>query len=178
MGHFYFVRHGESVWNIRNKICGKTDSPLTQKGHEQAVQTAEEILKQGIRADMILCSPLLRAYATAEHISDICGIPFRTEDRLTEQAFGRFEGTARDGEEFRQAKTRFIDSYGGGETMLKTAHRVYSLLDEITSQEDTVYILAAHNGLARIVESYFRDMTNEEFAAFGLKNCEIRRYDY
>ena len=178
MGHFYFVRHGESVWNIENKICGKTDSPLTQKGHEQAVRTAQEILKQGIRADMILCSPLLRAYATAEHISEICGIPFRTEDRLIEQAFGRFEGTARDGAEFRQAKTRFIDSYGDGETMLKTAHRVYSLLDEITSQEDTVYILAAHNGLARIVESYFRDMTNEEFAAFGLKNCEIRRYDY
>lgn len=178
MGHFYFVRHGESVWNIENKICGITDSPLTEKGHEQAAETAHEIRRQGIKADMILCSPLIRAYDTAAHISEICGIPFRADERLIEQAFGRYEGTARDGLEFLQAKTRFIDSFGGGETMLKTAHRIYSLLDEITSQNDTVYILAAHNGLARHVESYFRDMTNEEFAAFGLKNCEIRRYDY
>ncbi|MBR3358274.1 MAG: histidine phosphatase family protein [Solobacterium sp.] len=62
--------------------------------------------------------------------------------------------------------------------MLKTAHRVYSLLDEITSQNDTVYLLAAHNGISRFIESYFRDMTNSEFAAFGIGNCEIRRYDY
>ena len=29
MGHFYFVRHGQTVWNVENKICGATDSPLT-----------------------------------------------------------------------------------------------------------------------------------------------------
>ena len=28
MGHFYFVRHGQTVWNVENKICGCTDSPL------------------------------------------------------------------------------------------------------------------------------------------------------
>ena len=25
MGHFYFIRHGETVWNVENKICGATD---------------------------------------------------------------------------------------------------------------------------------------------------------
>ena len=30
MGHFYFVRHGQTVWNVENKICGATDSPLTE----------------------------------------------------------------------------------------------------------------------------------------------------
>ena len=24
----YFARHGETVWNVENKICGMTDSPL------------------------------------------------------------------------------------------------------------------------------------------------------
>lgn len=40
------------------------------------------------------------------------------------------------------------------------------------------YILVAHNGIARVVQSYFHDMTNEEYAAFGVKNCEIVRYDF
>ena len=50
----WFVRHGETVWNVENKICGATDSPLTERGHEQAVETGEKIREMGIKADMIL----------------------------------------------------------------------------------------------------------------------------
>jgi probable phosphoglycerate mutase len=178
MGHFYFVRHVESLWNVENKICGATDIDLTEKGYLQAKEAAENILRENLKIDMILSSPLKRAYHTAETISEITGIPLKAEPRLTEQNFGRWEGTARNGEGFRIAKTHFIESWGGGESMFKTAHRVYSLLDEITAQEDTVYLLAAHNGLARIIQSYFHDMTNEEFGSFGIGNCEIRRFDY
>ena len=32
----YFTRHGETVWNVENKICGMTDSPLTPRGQQQA----------------------------------------------------------------------------------------------------------------------------------------------
>ena len=32
MGHFYFVRHGQTIWNVENKICGATDIALTEKG--------------------------------------------------------------------------------------------------------------------------------------------------
>ena len=37
----YFTRHGETVWNVENKICGASDSPLTEKGREQARQLGE-----------------------------------------------------------------------------------------------------------------------------------------
>ena len=119
-----------------------------------------------------------RAADTAREISRLCSIPMRTDERLTEQCFGCYEGTARDGQEFHEAKKRFADRYENGESMLQTAHRVYGLLDEITSQEDTVYILVAHNGLARIIQSYFTSMTNEEFASFGIPNCAVMRFDY
>ena len=36
MHSIYFARHGETVWNVENKICGMTDSPLTKKGRQQA----------------------------------------------------------------------------------------------------------------------------------------------
>ena len=135
-------------------------------------------MEQGLKIDRIISSPLLRAWHTAETISKMTGIPAVKEERLIEQAFGKYEGTPRDSEEFRTAKMRFIDSYDCGESMFHAVHRIYSLLDEITSQEDTVYLIAAHNGLARIIQSYFRDMTNEEYASFGIRNCEIIRFDY
>lgn len=179
MGCFYFVRHGQTVWNVENKICGATDIALTQLGHEQAIKTGEEIVRMGIKADEILYSPLIRAKDTAMHISEITGIPAREEIRLKEQNFGKYESTARDGAEFRKAKEQFITRYEGGESMLHLAQRIYNLLDEIKEQSDEkTYILVAHNGIARVVNSYFHEMSNEEYAAFGVKNCAVIRYDF
>ena len=100
MGHFYFVRNGETVWNVENKICGATDIALTKEGHQQAIETGREFVEQGIAADEILYSPLSRAADTAHHISEITGISARAEQRLIEQNFGRYESTPRDGREF------------------------------------------------------------------------------
>ena len=175
--HFYYTRHGQTVWNVENKICGVTDSPLTEKGRLQAKELAEKILAEGLQIDEILYSPLSRAKDTALIISELCGIPATEEIRLKEQAFGKWEGTPRDGLDFRADKANFITSFDGGESMLKLAQRIYNLIDDIKRQ-DKVYLFVAHNGISRVVESYFRDMTNEEYAAFGIKNCEIRKYSF
>ncbi|MBQ2604679.1 MAG: histidine phosphatase family protein [Acutalibacteraceae bacterium] len=176
MKKLYFTRHGQTVWNVENKICGETDIELTEKGHEQAKEVGELIAQRKLPIDEILYSPLIRAKETARHISEITGIPMREEIRLKEQCFGKYEGTARNGEEFKKDKANFINSYDGGETMLKLAHRIYSLLDELKEDEKT-YLIVAHNGISRVINSYFYDMKNEEFAAFGIKNCEILEFD-
>ena len=36
MAYFYFTRHGQTIWNVENKICGATDIALTELGHTQA----------------------------------------------------------------------------------------------------------------------------------------------
>ena len=177
MGFVYFVRHGQTIWNVENKICGATDIALTRLGHEQAIATGKKIAEQGIRADEILYSPLIRARDTALHISEITGIPAREEARLKEQNFGRFESTPRDGQEFKKAKGQFVTRYDGGESMLHLAQRIYNLLDEIVSSDKT-YILVAHNGISRVVQSYFYEMSNEEYAGFGVENCAVIKYDF
>ena len=174
MGQVYFVRHGQTIWNVENKICGATDIALTELGHKQAVETGKKILEQGIKADEILYSPLIRAKDTALHIAEITGIPAREEARLKEQNFGKYESTPRDGAEFREAKKQFVNCYEGGESMLHLAQRIYNLLDEVAASDKT-YILVAHNGIARVVQSYFYEMTNEEYAAFGVANCADRK---
>ena len=45
----YYTRHGESLWNVENKICGATDIALTEFGHEQAIETGKKILEEGIK---------------------------------------------------------------------------------------------------------------------------------
>ena len=108
MGHLYFARHGQTVWNVENKICGATDIELTELGHQQAEELGQAILEQGIQIDEILYSPLIRAKETARHVSEVTGIPMREEMRLKEQNFGKYEGTPRNGEEFQKAKDNFI----------------------------------------------------------------------
>ena len=177
MDHFYFIRHGETVWNVENKICGATDIELTQRGHEQAIETGKKILAEGIKADKILASPLVRASETARHISEITGIPTEIEPRLKEQNFGIWESTPRDGAEFHEAKKDMASRFQTGESMLQLAQRIYNLIGDIKNGDEIV-ILVAHNGITRMVESYFREMDNEEFSSCGIKNCEIKRYDF
>ena len=175
--YFYYTRHGQTVWNVENKICGATDSPLTEKGKAQAKELGEKIKAEGLKIDEILYSPLSRARDTALIVSEITGIPARAEARLTEQNFGKWEGTPRNGAGFQADKQNFVTSFEGGESMLKLAQRIYNLIDEIKGQ-DKIYLLVAHNGISRVMESYFHDMTNEEYAAFGIRNCEIRKYTF
>lgn len=179
MAHVYFTRHGQTIWNVENKICGATDIALTELGHEQARGLGRKIACGGFDIDEILYSPLIRAKDTALEISEITGIPAREEIRLREQNFGKYESTPRNGAEFQEAKKCFISHFEGGETMLHLAQRIYNLLDDIRAEsDDKTYLLVAHNGIARVVHSYFYDMENEEYAAFGIRNCELRAYDF
>ena len=52
-------------------------------------------MEEGIQADEILYSPLVRAADTARHITEITGIPARVEPRLIDQNFEKWESTAR-----------------------------------------------------------------------------------
>ncbi len=176
MKKLYFARHGQTVWNVENKICGSTDIELTEKGKSQADELGDIIANSNYKIDEILCSPLIRAKETAERIAKKTNIPLRVEPRLIEQCFGMYEGQPRNSEEFAAAKANFINSYGNGETMLHLAARIYSLLDEI-KQDDKTYLIVAHNGIARVVHSYFYDMSNEEFAVYGINNCKVLEFD-
>ena len=89
--------------------------------------------------------------------------------------FSGYEGTPR---KKAGIKTRICRPLFGGESMLQLAQRIYNLLDELRDQPDKTYLLVAHNGIARVVESYFHDMTNEEYALAGIRNCELVEYHF
>lgn len=44
MKHLYMMRHGQTLFNVRRRIQGSCDSPLTELGIKQA-EAAKELIK-------------------------------------------------------------------------------------------------------------------------------------
>lgn len=78
----YFVRHGQSVGNLKNIHQGP-DVPLSPNGKKQA-KTIAKRLKE-IPIDIIYASPFTRAKQTAEIISKELGLAIEHWDQLTER---------------------------------------------------------------------------------------------
>ena len=59
-----FMRHGEGVDDVEDRYGGWGDLPLSEKGARQAQEVIENLKKYNV--DLVLSSPLKRAFETAE----------------------------------------------------------------------------------------------------------------
>ena len=84
------TRHGQTDWNLKRKVQGKTDIELNTKGIEQAEEVAKKLVNEPI--DLIICSPLVRAKQTAEIINRNRNIPIIYDNSISEIDYGEFEG--------------------------------------------------------------------------------------
>jgi probable phosphoglycerate mutase len=93
----YFVRHGETDWNVQGLIQGWTDTPLNTRGHTQARAVAQALIgvpdfSPGFN---FVVSPLLRARQTMGYIAGALALEpqqIAIEDRVKELGFGVWEG--------------------------------------------------------------------------------------
>ena len=172
----YVARHGQTEWNLMNKVCGRTDLPLTELGLKQAETLA--LGTKELAIDRIISSPMLRARQTAAPTARELGIAVEVDDRLIEQDYGIYEGVSRFDEGFLGNKRQFAFRYPGGESMMDVAYRVYSLLEELKRDGNSKGILlVCHGGVCRVIRTYFEDMTNEAYFHYSEENCAVREYD-
>ena len=87
-----FLRHAESEGNVQQVLQGKTDTPLTDRGIEQAHQLAELWKANGVSFDRIISSPLQRARQTAQAVADCLGVTVEIDPIWIECDFGGLEG--------------------------------------------------------------------------------------
>ena len=112
-----FWRHGQTDYNVQGRVQGQVDIPLNEVGVAQAEAAADELVK--LKPDLIICSDLRRAQATAQVLQDTCGegVQLLKDERLRERAFGDFEGLS-----VKELKARFTGRYeewrGTGESPL------------------------------------------------------------
>lgn len=172
----YVARHGETSWNLLNKVSGRTDIPLTKTGMQQAQLLAWNAVGKGI--EVIISSPLLRARQTAQAVSEAIGVPVQTDERLMELDFGSFEGGPRSDPDFQFTRAQFPTRYPGGESAFMLAHRVYSCLEDVKRRYDgKTVLLVCHGGVCRMIRSYFQDLTNSEYSNYYAPNAQFVEYE-
>ncbi len=90
----YFVRHGQTDANKARIFSGQIDTPLNQTGREQVQNTCLLIKNLNIKWDIIVSSPLSRAYETAEIINQNFPIKSKIikDKSAIERSFGKAEG--------------------------------------------------------------------------------------
>lgn len=88
---FYITRHGETEWNLQDRLQGHLDSPLTENGINQAKQVALEL--GDISFDAVFSSDLGRAEHTARIIATEKQLAVSTTQLLREQNGGDDQGT-------------------------------------------------------------------------------------
>jgi probable phosphoglycerate mutase len=98
----YYIRHGETDWNVAGRLQGHRDIPLNDKGRGQAAHCGmvlRDLLAQQGRDPATLdfvSSPLCRATETMDLVRQAMGLPsngYRLEPRLIELSFGDWEGS-------------------------------------------------------------------------------------
>lgn len=90
----YVARHGETEWNSLDKICGRTDLNLTEKGISQAHELGKRMREESKIPDIIIVSPMKRAQQTARAVLEELpkkDIEFLTDERLIEMDYGIYE---------------------------------------------------------------------------------------
>ncbi len=172
----YYVRHGETDWNVEQRLQGHRDTALNARGRIQAAYCG------GLLGDLLACegraaadcayvsSPLQRARETMELLRVGLGLPaqaYAVDERLIEIAFGDWEGLTLPEIEARWPHAvagRERDKWGftppGGESYRDVTARVGAWY--ATVERDTV--VAAHGGVGRALIAYFNILPHQEAA--------------
>lgn len=154
----YFIRHGETDWNLEGRLQGQKDIPLNDLGRVQAEEAGRRLRSVYERYEDLayLASPMLRTRDTMEILRGAIGLHpegYKLDERLVEITFGAWEGMT--WKEVRKAEPQLAalrerDKWnyvppGGGESYAMLADRIRPVLDDLT--RDTVIV--AHGGVAR-----------------------------
>jgi probable phosphoglycerate mutase len=174
----YFIRHGETDWNREHRLQGQHDIPLNALGRVQASRCGE-VLRDLLDRERKLApeysyvsSPLGRARETMELMRATMGLDplaYRTDARLMEMSFGRWEGFTFAELQEREAQglaERERDKWGfvlpGGESYALLQDRVRAWYDSI--EHDTV--VSAHGGVFRVLTA-FLNLVEPQSASAG-----------
>ena len=80
----FWVRHGQSTWNVIDRMQGhELSPPLTDLGRAQSAQAADALVGRGVVH--LISSPAVRALETAEVIGERLGLDVTTEPLLLEK---------------------------------------------------------------------------------------------
>jgi probable phosphoglycerate mutase len=170
----YYVRHGETDFNVQGRLQGRRDTVLNEHGRRQAAECGA-LLKALFARDHkrpeqfdYVSSPLMRARETMEVVRTTLGLEplgYAIDDRLVEIAYGDWEGLTLP--EIEKTSTGILaqrerDKWDfappGGESYRQVAARIGVWYASLVN--DTV--VGAHGGGARVLMALFNILSQEQ----------------
>jgi len=173
----YFIRHGETDWNLEGRLQGQKDIPLNDLGRVQAEEAGLRLRSVCPHHEDLayVASPMRRTRDTMEILRGAIGLQpqgYRVDERLVEITFGAWEGMT--WKEVRRAEPQLAalrerDKWnyvppGGGESYAMLADRIRPVLDDLT--RDTVVV--AHGGVARAFLSLCCGISSRQAASMDI----------
>ncbi|WP_144637896.1 histidine phosphatase family protein [Bordetella genomosp. 13] len=161
MTEFWFIRHGETAWNLERRLQGWKDIPLNPLGVDQAARVADRLYTEARQTPFaaLYSSDLQRAHHTAVPAAEKLGLRVRTEPGLRERGFGVLEGLFYDSlddqapEAAAAWKSRDpVRTLEGGETLGQFQARIVAAVDDIAVRHAGERVLAfTHGGVLDII---------------------------
>ena len=144
MSKLYFMRHGQTLFNLLRRKQGWCDSPLTELGIEQAKTVGNLVRERGVSFDHAYSSTSERACDTLELAFP--DMPYTRVKGLKEWNFGRFEGASED----LNPKLPYGDFFKqyGGEDEIELRERLMATITEIMRRPGHESVLCVSHGAA------------------------------
>lgn len=178
----YVVRHGECEHNAEHLVAGQNDSPLTERGRQQAKINGVRLAQLAGNLDALdyYCSPLHRAASTMEILRDAAGLPARgyvADRRLMELDCG--DNTWRRWTDIAADAARdpawHEDSWSyrhpGGESLAMLHARVGGFLQSVRHNA----VIVAHSGTMRMIRAHVLGLSREDTIAYRPTNAGMLR---
>ena len=157
---------------------------LSEVGLKQAAQLGEYLSQKKIKA--VYCSPLQRAYQTAEAVASRQGLKPQPVEDLTDLDFGEWEGMprlevkAKYPETYRQWATRpDMVEIPGGESLANVRKRVLVALDDIIQKDkDSTVALVTHRVITKVLICALLGLDDSHFWNIEQDTCGATTFNH
>ncbi|TRY80547.1 hypothetical protein TCAL_04798 [Tigriopus californicus] len=153
----YLTRHGESMYNLENRIGGNPS--LTDRGHEYALQLGGYVNGK-LRISQVWTSQLIRTLQTSAYIQDIETKRIQKPE-LNEILSGIFdhltyeEFKAQNPKEYRQRElNKLTYQYPSGESYLDLCSRIEPIMQAMDTKENLLVV--CHQAVIRCILARFQ----------------------
>ncbi|MEK7542051.1 MAG: class I tRNA ligase family protein, partial [Patescibacteria group bacterium] len=181
-GNWYFVRHGETDWNIAKRIQGHSghfDIELNENGRQQVREAAGQLKNRNI--DLIIASDLKRAKETAEIIGKELGVEVVFDSALRERNMGVFAGKTHDevGEENWDLLATDHHTPEGGENLHELEERIHqALLHHKKNHHHKNIVIVSHWGSLQHLFSRLRKKGREWRLQNKIPNASVTHFSH
>ncbi len=164
MKHLYIIRHGETTWNAEQRMQGRLDSPLNDKGRAQAHLHGETLQKIG-GVDFVLSSPSGRTRETTAILNHYLQVPVDYDEALMERDCGLWSGFTVDEIEAEYPQewvARDVDPWfhrpPQGENLPDLIARVTDSLARLATLPHERIALVTHGVMSRAILTHYLDL--------------------